>query len=179
MVTRDTTMTKESVVTTPTWRREYHSNELCRRGQEFPAHCPGLVDPLACEPNFAQPRVVYAINDFHQLFAANTRRMFVEQIDLARFVAEIVQHDPRFLIAKSVAPDSFQCFHCGCHYVASVLRGQHELYAAAVRVIRIVRGKRTGSQEDRNMPTILLLTAEFFRPARRIDILPGAYPAAA
>lgn len=97
--------------------------ESCRvaGGKQFTAHCPNFIDPLAGKPDFPQPGVIYAIDGFHQLFATGARWVFVEEIDLAGFITEIVQYDPRFLIPKSVAPDGFEGFHCRRYDVAGVL----------------------------------------------------------
>lgn len=110
----------------------------CSRGKQFTAHCPNLiVDPLAGKPDFPQPGVIYAIDRFHQLFATGARWMFVEEIDLAGFITEIVKHYARFLIAKTVTPDRIEGFHSRGNNVAGVLRGQHELDAVAVGVIGV------------------------------------------
>lgn len=147
------------------WHSGYRSIVLCSGVTTVDAALPRLYLSPVQQTKLSPVRIDLCYQEpssaVHYRLAVDVR----QEIYLAGFVKEIVQHDPRFLIPKPVAPDGFEGFHCRRYDIAGVLCSQHELHAITVGVIRLVRCKGAGSRKHRNVPAVLPLSAQFLGSA--------------
>ena len=110
--------------------------------------------------------MVDAVEHLHQLITVCSGLYVIKQIQLRDAGrGEIVQHDAGFGIAVAGDPDPVQRSDCSSNNVPGVPRGCHQFLCCQIAITGLVDGERRSFNEGRDMPAVLVLSAQLLRCA--------------
>ena len=105
--------------------------------------------------------MVDAVEHLHQLITVCSGLYVIKQIQLRDAGrGEIVQHDAGFGIAMAGDPDPVQRSDCSSNNVPGVPCGCHQFLCCQIAIVGLVDGERRRFNEGRDMPAVLVLSAQ-------------------